>query len=80
MAEEVKAPVSEAERAEIPWVMAYRREDIQDLRNEIREARRSIESLRNDMTRQLRWTIGITITTMVAMTGIFAWIVNVVLR
>ena len=80
MAEEAKAPVSEAERAEIPWVVAYLREDIQDLRNEIRGVRRSIESLRNDMTRQLRWTIGITITTMVAMTGIFAWIVNVVLR
>ena len=80
MAEEVKAPVSKAERAEIPWVVAYLREDIQDLRNEIRGVRRSIESLRNDMSRQLRWTIGITITTMVAMTGIFAWIVNVVLR
>jgi len=80
MAEEVKASVSEVERAEIPWVVAYLREDIQDLRNEIRGVRRSIESLRNDMSRQLRWTIGITITTMVAMTGIFAWIVNVVLR
>jgi len=79
MAEEVKAPVSEAERAEIPWVVAHLRED-QDLRNEIRQVRRSIESLRNDMTGQLRWTIGITIATMVAMTGIFAWIVNVVLR
>ena len=77
MAEEVRAPIKEAE---IPWVVAYLREDIQDLRNEIRGVRRSIESLRNDMTRQLRWTIGITITTMVAMTGIFAWIVNVVLR
>jgi len=29
MAEEVKAPIGEAE---IPWVVAYLREDIQDLR------------------------------------------------
>jgi hypothetical protein len=42
MTEEVKAPVWEAE---IPWVVAYLREDIQDLRNEIRENRRlTIES------------------------------------
>ena len=45
MAEEVKAPVSEAERAEIPWVVAYLREDIQDLRNEVREVRRSVQRL-----------------------------------
>ena len=45
MAEEAKAPVSEAERAEIPWVVAYLREDIQDLRNEVREVRRSVQRL-----------------------------------
>jgi len=45
MAEEVKVPVSEAERAEIPWVVAYLREDIQDLRNEVREVRRSVQRL-----------------------------------
>jgi len=45
MAEEVKAPVSEVERAEIPWVVAYLREDIQDVRGEIREVRRSIQRL-----------------------------------
>ena len=45
MAEEVKAPVSEVERAEIPWVVAYLREDIQDLRNEVREVRRSAQRL-----------------------------------
>jgi len=45
MAEEVKAPAPELERAEIPWVVAYLREDIQDLRNEVREVRRlTIES------------------------------------
>jgi len=33
MAEEGKAPVSEVEKAEIPWVVAYLREDIQELRN-----------------------------------------------
>jgi len=58
MAEEVK--VSELEKAEIPWVVAYLREDIQDLRNEVRETRRltlesyekldaKIEGLRRDM-------------------------------
>ena len=57
MAEEVKAPVWEAE---VPWVVAYLREDIQDLRNEVRETRRltvesyekldaKIEGLRQDM-------------------------------
>jgi len=40
MAEEVKTPVLELDRAEIPWVVAYLREDIQDLRNEVRETRR----------------------------------------
>jgi hypothetical protein len=45
MVEEARAPVSELERAEIPWVVAYLREDIQDLRNEVRETRRlTIES------------------------------------
>ncbi len=45
MAEEGKAPVSEVEKAEIPWVVAYLREDIQDLRNEVREVPRlTIES------------------------------------
>jgi chromosome segregation ATPase len=43
MAEEVKAP--ELEKAEIPWVVAYLREDIQDLRNEVREVRRSLQRL-----------------------------------
>ena len=32
MAGEVKGPAPELERAEIPWVVAYLREDIQDLR------------------------------------------------
>ena len=45
MAEEPKATVPELEKAEIPWVVAYLREDIQDLRNEVREVRRiTIES------------------------------------
>ena len=35
--------------AEVPWVVSYLREDIQDLRNEVRESRRSIERLRQDM-------------------------------
>ena len=58
--EEVRARVSELERAEIPWVVAYLREDIQDLRNEVRETRRltiesyqkldaKIDGLRQDM-------------------------------
>jgi len=39
---EVRAPVWEAET---PWMVAYLREDIQDLRNEVREVRRlTIES------------------------------------
>jgi chromosome segregation ATPase len=49
MAEQARAAVSELERAEIPWVVAYLREDIQDLRNEVRENRRSIERLHQDM-------------------------------
>jgi len=47
MAEESKE-VREARpvwEAEVPWVVAYLREDIQDLRGEIREMRRSIERL-----------------------------------
>jgi chromosome segregation ATPase len=115
MVEEVRAPVSELERAEIPWVVAYLREDIQDLRNEVRENRRSIErlrqeidtkivgldtkivgldakidantkllrqevsELRQEMGVQLRWIIGIVIGAMVAMTGVFAWIVDRIL-
>ena len=43
---EARAPVWEAE---VPWVVSYLREDIQDLRNEVRENRRSIERLRQDM-------------------------------
>jgi len=43
MAEEVKSP--ELEKAEIPWVVSYLREDIQDVRGEIREIRRSIQRL-----------------------------------
>jgi len=44
MAEEVREvrPVWEAE---VPWVVAYLREDIQDLRNEVREVRRSVQRL-----------------------------------
>jgi hypothetical protein len=39
---EARAPVWEAE---VPWVVAYLREDIQDLRNEVRETRRlTVES------------------------------------
>ncbi|HID10195.1 MAG TPA: hypothetical protein EYP17_02695 [Candidatus Latescibacteria bacterium] len=45
MAEEAKVAVPELERAEIPWVVAYLKEDIQDLRNEVREVRRSVERL-----------------------------------
>ena len=78
--------------------MAYLREDIQDLRNEVRETRRltvesyqkldakieglrqdmdaKIEVLRKDMGVQLRWIIGIVITAMLTMTGVFAWIVD----
>ena len=88
MAEEVRAPIKEAE---IPWVVAYLREDIQDLRNEVRETRRltlqsyekldakidaGTEELRRGMAVQLRWTIGIVIGAMLAMTGVFAWIVD----
>jgi hypothetical protein len=87
MAKQAKAPVSELERAEIPWVVAYLREDIQDLRNAVRETRRliiesyqkldaKIEGLRRDMGVQLRWIIGIVIGVMLTMTGIFARIVN----
>jgi len=141
MAEEVSAPVSELERAEIPWVVAYLREDIQDLRNEVREVRRSIQrldekfdsglakldtkidggverldakidggverldakidgglakldtkidaradgldakidKLHREMAVQLRWIIGIVIGAMLAMTGVFAWIVDRIL-
>ena len=54
---EARAPVWEAE---VPWVVSYLREDIQDLRNEVREIRRltvesyekldaKIEGLRQDM-------------------------------
>ena len=95
MAEEVRAPIKEAE---IPWVVAYLREDIQDLRNEVRETRRltlqsyekldakidarteelrqEIGELRQEMAVQLRWIIGIVIGAMLAMTGVFAWIVD----
>ena len=95
MAEEVRAPIKEAE---IPWVVAYLREDIQDLRNEVRETRRltlqsyekldakidarteelrqEIGELRREMAVQLRWIIGIVIGAMLAMTGVFAWIVD----
>ena len=49
---EARAPVWEAE---VPWVVAYLREDIQDLRNEVREVRRSVqrldEKLDSDLTR-----------------------------
>jgi chromosome segregation ATPase len=110
---EARAPIREAE---VPWVVSYLREDIQDLRNEVRENRRSIERLRQDMGAkfealdakidgkidglrqdmdakikgldakieglnremgvQLRWIIGIVITAMLTMTGVFAWIVD----
>jgi len=39
---EVRAPIEEAE---VPWVVAYLREDIQDLRNEARGGRLSLSSL-----------------------------------
>ena len=39
---EVRAPVWEAE---VPWVVSYLREDIQDLKGDIREVRQSIERL-----------------------------------
>jgi chromosome segregation ATPase len=35
-----------------------------------------IDGLRRDMGVQLRWIIGIVITAMLAMTGVFAWIVD----
>jgi len=35
-----------------------------------------IEVLRKDMGVQLRWIIGIVITAMLTMTGVFAWIVD----
>ncbi len=68
MTEEAKTPVLELDRAEIPWVVAYLREDIQDLRNEVRETRRltiesyekldaKIEELRQDMDVRFRWTL-----------------------
>jgi len=42
MGEEVRAPIREVE---VPWVVSYLREDIQDLRNEVREVRRSVQRL-----------------------------------
>ena len=95
MAEEVRAPIKEAE---IPWVVAYLREDIQDVRGEIREVRRSIQrldtrvdelrkemdgrfdELRKEMDGQLRWIIGIVLSAMVILTGVFGWFVSAVLR
>jgi len=57
----------------VPWVVAYLREDIQDLRNEVRENRRSIQRLdakidevRREMGVQFRWMVG----TMVAVGGL----------
>ncbi|MGA9349871.1 MAG: hypothetical protein WBW48_13855 [Anaerolineae bacterium] len=113
MAEEVRVPLREAE---VPWVVSYLREDIQDLRNEMREVRRSvqrldekfdsglerldvkidgglakldakidaradgldakIDKLHREMGIQLRWIIGIVIGAMLAVTGVFAWIVD----
>jgi len=35
-----------------------------------------IDGLRQDMGVQLRWIIGIVITAMLTMTGVFAWIVD----
>ena len=106
MAEEARAPIKEAE---IPWVVAYLREDIQDLRNEVRETRRltlqsyekldakidarteelrqeigelrqEIGELRREMAVQLRWIIGIVLSAMVILTGVFGWFVSAVLR
>jgi hypothetical protein len=107
---EARAPVWEAE---VPWVVSYLREDIQDLRNEVREVRRltvesyekldakieglrqdmdtkieglrqdmdtKIEGLRQDMGVQLRWIIGIVIGAILTMTGVFAWIVDRMLK
>ena len=45
MAEKAKAAVPELEKAEIPWAVAYLRDDVQDVRGEIREVRRSIQRL-----------------------------------
>ena len=99
--------------AEVPWAISYLREDIQDLRNEVRETRRlTVESyekldakidartdgldakidarteelrqeigeLRREMAVQLRWTIGIVLSAMVILTGVFGWFVSAVLR
>jgi len=89
--EETKVSVREVERAEVPWVVAYLREDIQDLRNEVREVRRitlesyekldakidaRTEELRREMDVRFRWTIGIVIGAMLTMTSVFAWIVD----
>jgi len=83
---------------EVPWVVAYLREDIQDLKGDIREMRRSIERLdaklsarieeldakiewlRRDLGVQFRWIIGIVIGAILAMTGVFAWIVDRMLK
>jgi len=57
---ETRAPARELETAEVPWVVAYLREDLQDLRNDVRENSKAIrdsyerldvkiDSLRNDV-------------------------------
>lgn len=72
MAEEAKVAVPELEKAEIPWVVAYLREDIQDLRSEIRELRREmdrrfelvderLDTLHREMRIQLQWMVGTTV-------------------
>ena len=80
MEAETRAPARELETAEVPWVVAYLREDLQDLRNDVRENSKAIrdsyerldvkiDSLRNDIA-ELRREMGTyvrwTITTMVA--------------
>jgi len=49
MEQETRAPVRELERAEVPWVVAYLREDLQDLRNDVRRLDTKIDNLRQDV-------------------------------
>lgn len=72
-------------------MVAYLREEIQDLRNEVREVRRltiesyekldaKIDELRREMAVQFRLIIGIVIGAVLVMTGVFAWIVDRMLK
>jgi hypothetical protein len=51
----------------------------QDLDAKIEGLDAKIDRLRRDMGIQLRWIIGIVIGAMLAMTGVFAWIVDRIL-